>query len=93
MIRAAVVMAALLAAPGERIKVSTVECKTVDECWLDDGGAPVARPKKFKGQQFPKGDCGRNLIWLRTRIRCEVPTVPDAGSAKVCVTENIGDKC
>ena len=64
--------------------VSTVQCTSVDECWLDAEGKAVARPKSKKGRPLPRGDCGKNLLWLRHKLTCE---------EGVCVSQNIGDKC
>ncbi len=64
--------------------VSTVPCKTVAECWLDEEGKPIPRPRSKKGRAVPRGDCGKNLLWLRHRLTCE---------ENVCVSLNIGDKC
>ena len=64
--------------------VSTIPCKTVAECWLDEDGKPIARPKSKKGRPIPKGDCGKNLFWLRNKLTCE---------DGVCVGQLIGDKC
>jgi len=72
------------AEPDLHVTVSTVPCKTVAECWLDDDGKPVARPKRFKGRKLPKGDCGKNLLWLRHVLSCE---------QAVCVAKFVGDRC
>lgn len=65
--------------------VSEVPCVTVDDCWLDEEGKPIARPKAKKGKPFPKRACGGpGLVWLRNRLTC---------SNKVCTAEFIGDKC
>lgn len=62
--------------------VSTVPCKTVDDCWLDQSAQPVKRPK---GKRPPKPSCsGKGLVWLRTKLSCE---------HNVCVAVHIGDKC
>ena len=62
----------------------TVSCKTVADCWLDDGGGAIARPAKFRGRQLPRGDCGANILWLRNRLSCE---------QQLCVAVHVGDKC
>ncbi|MBL8952167.1 MAG: hypothetical protein JNK82_15400 [Myxococcaceae bacterium] len=64
--------------------VSTVPCKTVAECWLDEEGKPIARPKAKKGKAVPRGDCGKNLLWLRNQLSCD---------ENVCVAKFVGDKC
>ena len=63
---------------------SDVPCETVAQCWLDDDGKAIARPKSKKGRPLPKGNCGKNLFWLRHRLTCE---------EGVCVSQFIGDKC
>lgn len=63
---------------------SDVACETVAQCWLDESGKAIARPKSKKGRALPRGDCGRNVLWLRNRLTC------DEG---VCVSQNVGDKC
>lgn len=65
--------------------VSDVACKTVADCWLDADAKPIARPKAKKGRPLPRGDCGRNILWLRTRLTCS--------EENVCVAEHVGDKC
>ena len=74
----------LLGADPERTTVSEVPCKTVADCWLDDHGMPVARPKSQKGKKLPRGDCGKNLLWLRNKLTC---------TEGKCSAENVGDKC
>jgi hypothetical protein len=74
----------LAATPEQRVTVSEVPCKTADDCWLDPAGRPIPRPKAKRGRQPPRGDCGNNLMWLRTRLRCE---------NQVCVAVNVGDRC
>jgi hypothetical protein len=64
--------------------VSDVPCQTVADCWLDAASKPIARPKKFRGKPVPRGDCGRKLQWLRTRLACE---------QNLCTALDIGDKC
>lgn len=61
-----------------------VACKTVDDCWLDDDARPIRRPKQHAKKPLPRGDCGKRLKWLRTRLTCE---------ENICVAKNIGDKC
>jgi ubiquitin len=77
---------AMLLTAGPKDQVSTVPCKTVEDCWLDSTGAAVARPKKLKRQQPPRGDCGAHLNWLRWRLTCD-------GQQHVCVSEFVGDRC
>ena len=74
----------LAAGSSDRVTVSTVPCGTVAECWLDDAGRPIARPKANKRRKLPVGDCGRNLLWLHNRLSCD---------NNVCTAEFIGDKC
>jgi len=69
---------------GREPVVSTVPCKTVAECWLSDDGKPIARPKSKKGRPLPRGDCGKNLLWLDHKLSCE---------NEVCVSQFVGDKC
>lgn len=61
-----------------------VACKTVADCWLDDDGHAIPRPKKHAKQSIPRGDCGKRRLWLRHRLSCE---------DNVCVAHRIGDKC
>lgn len=63
---------------------SDVQCKTVAECWLDEDGKAIARPKSKKGHPIPRGNCGKNLFWLQHKLTCE---------EGVCVAQFIGDKC
>lgn len=70
--------------PMAQITVSEVPCKTVADCWLDEEGAPIKRPKAKRGRSVPRGDCGRNLLWLRNKLSCE---------NQVCTAQHIGDKC
>lgn len=70
--------------PMGQITVSEVPCKTVADCWLDGEGKPIARPKAKRGRSIPRGDCGKKLLWLRTRLSCE---------NQVCTAQHIGDKC
>lgn len=78
-------MLSLLAAPAAApVAVSPVPCQTVADCWLAADGQPIARPKHKRGRALPRGDCGKNLLWLRHRLSCE---------AQVCVAVRIGDKC
>jgi hypothetical protein len=76
----------LLLAGEPRVTTNEVPCQTVQDCWLDATGKPIARPKKFKGQQLPVGDCGAQLHWLRHRLTC-------SPEQHVCVAELIGDRC
>ena len=59
-------------------------CETVADCWLDENGNAMARPKSKRGHPIPGGDCGKNKVWLRNRLSCE---------AHVCTAEHVGDKC
>ena len=70
-----------------RVQESTAVCTTVADCWLDDAGAPIARPKKFKGRKLPRASCqGAGLNWLRHMLSCD----PEK---KVCVALDVGDRC
>ncbi|MBX7099784.1 MAG: hypothetical protein K1X89_18860 [Myxococcaceae bacterium] len=77
-------LALWLLAGAPRVTVSEVPCTTVDDCWLDEGGKPIARPRAKKGRALPRGDCGGKIEWLRNRLSCQ---------NKVCTAELIGDKC
>jgi hypothetical protein len=77
---------ALALAAGPRDQLSTAPCKTVDDCWLESDGTPIARPKKFKGHQPPRGDCSAHLNWLRWRLTCD-------GEKHVCASQYVGDRC
>ncbi|MBL8914094.1 MAG: hypothetical protein JNM17_25545 [Archangium sp.] len=61
-----------------------VSCQTVNECWLAPDGSPMPRPARFKKKPLPKGDCGKNLLWLRNRLTCE---------ENVCKSTYMGDAC
>jgi hypothetical protein len=61
-----------------------VSCKTVADCWLDENGQAIARPKAKKGKPVPRGDCGGNILWLRHRLACDEGT---------CKAVFIGDRC
>lgn len=61
-----------------------VACRTVADCWLSPSGDPVKRPKRHRGKPLPRGDCGKNLRWLRNLLTCE---------ESVCTVKRIGDKC
>lgn len=74
----------LAAAPADPPSVEAVPCNTVADCWLDKDGRPIARPKAKRGRGLPRGDCGKNLLWLRTRLSCE---------HQVCVAQHVGDRC
>ena len=67
-----------------KVTVSQVPCETELDCWLDESGQPIARPKKAAGKPLPRGDCGKNLRWLRNELSCE---------KKVCVARLVGDRC
>jgi len=85
MIKLIALMLSLLAAPAAApVPVSPVPCKTVADCWLSADGQAIARPKHKRGRALPRGDWGKNLVWLRNRLSCE---------AQVCVAVHIGDKC
>lgn len=64
--------------------VSTVPCETVAQCWLDTDAKPIARPRGKKGKKIPRGDCGKNLMWLRNKLSCE---------NNVCIVQFVGDMC
>ena len=76
-------LALFLSAPADAGS-SGVSCQTAEECWLDPDGKAIKRPAKFRGRQHPRGDCGKNLVWLRNRLSCE---------ENICVVTHIGDKC
>ncbi len=80
----AVLTLLLSAEPAPRTTVSTIACQSVAECWLDSSGKPIARPKKLRTRALPKGDCGKNLLWLRNVLVCE---------QNVCVSRFVGDAC
>jgi hypothetical protein len=61
-----------------------VRCETVGDCWLDAGGKAIKRPARFRRKPIPRGDCGKNLLWLRHILSCE---------QNRCVSQFIGDKC
>jgi hypothetical protein len=63
---------------------AAVACETVADCWLDDSGAAIKRPKRHRGKPIPRGDCGARILWLRHKLTCE---------EKRCVAVHIGDKC
>jgi hypothetical protein len=44
----------------------------------------IKRPKKYRGKEFPRGDCGANHHWLANRLSCE---------NNVCTVMHIGDRC
>jgi hypothetical protein len=59
-------------------------CKSVGDCWLDEEGHAISRPKKLRGRPIPRGDCGSKLLWLRHRLAC---------IDERCVAVNVGDRC
>ena len=61
-----------------------VQCKTVDDCWLNESGEAIKRPKRHRGKAIPRGNCGNRLHWLRHLLSCE---------ENVCKAKLIGDKC
>jgi hypothetical protein len=61
-----------------------VSCKTIDDCWLGPGGVAIKRPKKYRGKEFPRGDCGANHHWLANRLSCE---------DNLCKVTHVGDTC
>jgi hypothetical protein len=61
-----------------------VPCKTVDDCWLDDNGHAIHRPKRYRGRALPRGDCDARIQWLRHKLSCE---------ENVCVAKFVGDAC
>jgi hypothetical protein len=72
------------ATPDDRRTVSDVPCKSIAQCWLDEDGKPIARPKKLAGKPLPRGDCGKHLEWLRNRLECD---------QNRCTATFVGDKC
>ncbi len=50
--------------------VSEIPCNTVAQCWLDDAGHAIRRPKKYAGRSLPRADCQGNLLWARYRLLC-----------------------
>jgi hypothetical protein len=60
-----------------------VPCKTADDCWLDNGGAPIARPKNKRGHKIPRGSC-YDRVWLDNQLSC---------SDKVCSVTHVPDRC
>lgn len=76
----------LTATHTERLTLSTVSCRSVADCWLDAQGRPIARPRGKRGLKLPRGDCGRNLIWLRNRLLC-------TEQEHVCASQFMGDAC
>jgi hypothetical protein len=60
-----------------------VPCKTVDDCWLDSSGAPIARPKNKRGHKIPNGSC-YDTLWLDNHLNC---------ADKVCVVRHVPDRC
>jgi hypothetical protein len=82
--RALIVVLWLSAALADESVPSAPPCKSIADCWLDDGGKAIARPKKFRGKRVPRGDCGMHLLWLQNHLAC------DEGR---CVATHIGDRC
>jgi hypothetical protein len=86
-VRLAVLLSASLAWSDTAVpdaKAGAVPCQTIADCWLDADGKAIARPKRFRSKPVPRGDCGKNLVWLRNRLTCE---------ANVCAVTFIGDRC
>ncbi len=78
-------LALLLCVPAPAARAEEpVACRTVADCWLSPSGEPVRRPKRHRGKPLPRGDCGKNLRWLRNILTCE---------ESVCTVKRIGDKC
>ena len=79
-------VASTTARPDATVPVPTVAapCRNVGDCWLDDRGNAIARPKRLRGRKLPKGDCGRNLLWLRNELSC---------AEGRCVALPVGDRC
>lgn len=75
---------ASLSAPAAPSAAPLVPCKTVADCWLDADGHAIPRPKRYRGRPLPRGDCGKNELWLSNKLSCE-----DA----VCVARYISNKC
>jgi hypothetical protein len=83
--RALLLSLMLSSAPAdESVPPSGPPCKSVEDCWLDSGGAAIARPKRLRKKPFPRGDCGMHHQWLSHRLSC------DEGR---CVSRHVGDKC
>jgi hypothetical protein len=61
-----------------------VSCRTVNDCWLAPDGKAIPRPAKFKWRAIPRGDCGKNLLWLRHELTC---------TENQCVSRNRSDMC
>jgi hypothetical protein len=78
---------AAASAPSPQADAGTpnqASCKTVADCWLDDDGNAIARPKSQRGRPLPKGNCGENLLWLRNVLECQ---------QGFCASKHIGDMC
>lgn len=78
-------LALLIALVTSTPDAGTVSCKSVNDCWLDGEGHAIARPKKLKGRPLPRGDCGKNILWLRNLLECT-----DEG---LCKATHVGDRC
>jgi hypothetical protein len=61
-----------------------VPCQSIEDCWLNELGKPIKRPKRFRGKPLPPGDCGEKLNWLRNKLACE---------KNVCTALYVGDLC
>jgi hypothetical protein len=61
-----------------------VPCRSIADCWLDEAGQPIKRPRKLRGRQVPRGDCGANIFWLHHRLEC---------IAAQCHVTIVGDRC
>jgi hypothetical protein len=59
-------------------------CETVADCWLDPTGRPIKRPARFRRRPIPRGDCEKNILWLRHRLTCD---------QQRCTATFIGDTC
>jgi hypothetical protein len=66
-----------------RAEPTPVPCKTVDDCWLDGSGAPIARPKSKRRHKLPNGSCS-DTLWLDNHLDC---------ADKVCVVRHVPDRC
>jgi hypothetical protein len=61
-----------------------VPCKTIADCWLDNEGHPIARPKSKRGLKIPRGNCDTRLVWLRYQLSC---------TEQVCTALFLPDQC
>lgn len=73
-----------VAIADESVPPSGPPCRSVADCWLDDSGQPIARPKKERGKPLPRGNCGGRINWLRNQLNCVEHR---------CVAFHVGDRC